>query len=700
MGLRVCLVTPFSWSQPHEVNEHVRGVGDELRRLGHDVTVVAPSGRAADLLAGRRALARGLDGAEIMALAPAVPISRRSSVGVPVGVRANLALALRQGAFDIVHGFEPGLPSLSYQALRDAETLAVATFFAPERLLYPTRKTRRRLLLGRIDALLATSESTAAAAAELFPGSYGMISPGVDLERFRPGEKRRLAVVELQTGELALARAALRALRELPDWELLFLRTKRISSRPAIPKRLRDRVHVRTARDPVVRAQVLAEAAVFLPAPGGLARIPLEAAAAGCAVASPPGVAVAAGARRARRSPASPRTRGTASARRRGRGLRRRARASRASPRSSTSSTGVSPTAAGLRAAARRSRTRSRGATGSSSTCTCTRAGRTTARSRCPSCSTTPRRRGSARSRSPTTTSFGGALEALELARGRDLVVIPGEEVKTDGQGEVIGLFLQEEIPRGLSFADTIAAIREQGGLVYLPHPFDRMHAIPDPATLHHHLPEIDVLEVYNARLLFETYNDEALRFARKYRLVAGAGSDAHVLQGVGTGAVRMRRFEGPEEFLLSLRERRGAAPAEVARLPPEPQVGGAGQGEGALGENEVQAPVSTVPTDEIYERYLQKAIAEVNELWHELGELSDALHVPVLGSGHALADVFLLKWSPQPSEIQEGIAFFGRSGQALLKSLRAPRRRPPGRLRHELPQVRHRGSGAGGRAG
>jgi predicted metal-dependent phosphoesterase TrpH len=54
------------------------------------------------------------------------------------------------------------------------------------------------------------------------------------------------------------------------------------------------------------------------------------------------------------------------------------------------------------------------------------------------------------------------------------------------------------------------------------------------------------VFEVYNARLLFETYNDEALRFARKYNLTMGAGSDAHVLQGVGTGAVRMRAFEGP----------------------------------------------------------------------------------------------------------------------------------------------------------
>src|SRR5881409_1721265 len=157
---------------------------------------------------------------------------------------------------------------------------------------------------------------------------------------------------------------------------------------------------------------------------------------------------------------------------------------------------------------------------------------------------------------------FGGAREALGLARGRDLIVIPGEEVKTDGQGEVIGLFLEREIPRGLSFADTVAAIREQGGLVYVPHPFDRMHTIPEPKTLHRHLADIDVFEVYNARLLFDAQNDEALRFARKYDLTMGAGSDAHVLQGVGTGAVRMRAFRDPEEFLISLRS------AEILRRP------------------------------------------------------------------------------------------------------------------------------------
>ena len=79
---------------------------------------------------------------------------------------------------------------------------------------------------------------------------------------------------------------------------------------------------------------------------------------------------------------------------------------------------------------------------------------------------------------------------------------------------------------------------------------------------------------------------------------------------------------------------------------------------------------MSTVAADEIFDRYLKKAIAEINALGDELASHGDELHVPVLGSGHPLADVFLLKWTPQPSEIQEGVAFFGRSGQALLKSL------------------------------
>src|SRR5579864_4124527 len=150
MGLRICLVTPFAWSRPHDVNEHVAGIAAGLRSLGHTVTVVAPSTRARDLAAGRRALMNGAD-AEVVAVGPAVPISRRSRMGVPVGVRANLAIALAWGRFDVVHGVEPGLPSLSYLALREAQALAVASFLSSERLAYPPGRTQRERLLAGLD---------------------------------------------------------------------------------------------------------------------------------------------------------------------------------------------------------------------------------------------------------------------------------------------------------------------------------------------------------------------------------------------------------------------------------------------------------------------------------------------------------------------------------------------------------------------
>jgi uracil-DNA glycosylase family 4 len=79
---------------------------------------------------------------------------------------------------------------------------------------------------------------------------------------------------------------------------------------------------------------------------------------------------------------------------------------------------------------------------------------------------------------------------------------------------------------------------------------------------------------------------------------------------------------------------------------------------------------MTTMPTDEIYEKYLQKAITEINELGDEIAQAAAAEGVPVLGSGHPLADVLLLKYDPKPSEVQEGVAFYGRAGQAILKSL------------------------------
>jgi hypothetical protein len=560
MGLRISLVTPFAWSQPHDVNEHVDGLARELRARGHSVTVLAPSNRARDLADGRRALADGRE-AEFIALGTAVPISRRSRMGVPVGIRASLAVALAAGRFDVVHGFEPGLPSLSYLALRDSGAFGVATFFSAERLGYPPGRAQRERLLARLDALLATDTETAAAAAERFPGRYEVVPLGVDLERYAPAEKRKTVVLEWRQSERPLLRALAAELRELPDWELILLRTRPLGGRPPLPHSLRGRVRIRTGLDGASRAEVLRHASVFVPAIEGVPRVVLEAQAAGAAVVAPPGrelqpelAAAEAGrlieddAYRARRAAEGLEVaRGQSFSVLADRvedvyGAVTRSRRSGSAPAASTSplesrdwiiadlhmhtswshdcSIGVDELldhaeAEGLGAIAVTDHN-----------------------------------------------VIGGALEAAAKARGRRLTVIPGEEIKTDGQGEVIGLFLEEEIPRGMSFADTIEAIRAQGGLVYVPHPFDRLHAIPDPATLHRHLAEIDVLEVYNARLLFENYNDEALRFARKYNLTQGAGSDAHVLQGVGTGAVRMRRFNGPEEFLVSLRR------AEVLRRP------------------------------------------------------------------------------------------------------------------------------------
>src|SRR5579864_4024513 len=247
MALRIALVTPFSWSQPHDVNEHVAGLAQELRRRGHGVTVLGPSNRARDLAAGRRALAsNAVLKANFVALGPAVPISRRSRMGVPVGVRANLAVALAAGGFDIVHGFEPGLPSLSYLAIRHADALTAATFFSEERLSYPPGRAQRERLLGRLDALLATSEATAEAAALRFPGTYEVVPLGVDLERHAPGRKRKTVVVEWRQLERPLLRAIASELAELPDWDLILLRTRPLGGRPPLPRALRGGLRVRT----------------------------------------------------------------------------------------------------------------------------------------------------------------------------------------------------------------------------------------------------------------------------------------------------------------------------------------------------------------------------------------------------------------------------------------------------------------------
>jgi glycosyltransferase involved in cell wall biosynthesis len=547
VSLRICFVTPFAWSQPHEVNTHVDGAAHALRRLGHEVVVLAPSSRARDLLEGRRALQRGVD-KEVIAVGPSIPISRRTNLGVPVGVRANLLLALQRGRFDVVHGVEPGLPSISYLALTSARALTAATFFSAERLGYPARRSRRDRLRIRLDAFLATSIDTMAAAADRFDGDYRIVPIGVDTDLFRPRRKRRVIALELEMAGRPITRSLINSLPAFDGWELHLLHTKPLAYRPAIPRALRDRTHVRTVRRSDQRARALGEASIFVPAPGGEARLTLEANAAGAAVSEHGVVADLVADAQMRDTVAM------------------QGRAYAQTQSYDVLATQLDDVYSDITRKQRQRRRREEDPLADRDWIAVDLHMHTSWSHDCSieveDLLDHAETIGLGGIAVTDHNVFAGAVEAVELAEDRDLVVIPGEEVKTADQGEIIGLFLEEEIPRGMSFEETIAAIREQGGLVYLPHPFDRLHAIPDPATLHRHVAEIDVFEVFNARLLRESFNDEALRFARKYRLLQGAGSDAHVLQGVGTGAVRMRRFDGPEEFLLSLRS------SEILRRP------------------------------------------------------------------------------------------------------------------------------------
>ncbi len=157
---------------------------------------------------------------------------------------------------------------------------------------------------------------------------------------------------------------------------------------------------------------------------------------------------------------------------------------------------------------------------------------------------------------------ISGALEARSKASACGVEVIVGEEVKTASEGEVIGLFIEERIERGMTLRETIAEIKRQGGVVYIPHPFDRMHAVPDYEHLLPVISEIDAIEVYNPRVAIGAFNEEAMRFAAKYRILAGAGSDSHVAQGLGSVRIAMREFCGAQEFLQSLRD------AEISTKP------------------------------------------------------------------------------------------------------------------------------------
>ena len=149
-----------------------------------------------------------------------------------------------------------------------------------------------------------------------------------------------------------------------------------------------------------------------------------------------------------------------------------------------------------------------------------------------------------------------GALEARQLAPP-GLRVIVAEEIKTPF-GEITGFFLGEPVPRGLSPKETCERIKAQGGLVSIPHPFDRVRrSVLDPAMLESILPYIDIVEVFNARTTLLKDSNKALEFAKAHNFLTGAGSDAHTARELGHVAIEMPPFTNVEEFRDSLRHAR-----------------------------------------------------------------------------------------------------------------------------------------------
>jgi predicted metal-dependent phosphoesterase TrpH/glycosyltransferase involved in cell wall biosynthesis len=592
--LSIAHVTPHPWGPFHDVNDFIERVSANLSERGHRVLIAAPSDSRTAIRNSRRAIRAARDkpaslfdgagdavGPPVLAVGQGIPMPRGPrprAAPVPLDVSGTLEQLLSSVPLDVLHVHDPFGPSTSSTALRHSRSLNVGSFHEPTERVLSTQVARPlvEIFFGRLDARTASSRTTAELVERYFPGTYDLVTPGADAveppaSASDDGTVRVAFCLREERGALRLFLRALRRLRADAAWEAVVWAERPPDPMTTLSARLRERVRLVGPAD-ATPEEVIASADVLCLASGGPHTAPglvRQALASGTVpvvshlpvyeelvadgelgLLFPRGDAITLAGQLARlvaeprlraelRAPGRDAVEGWSETTDELEGIYARVCAHRHDPRGNQ--------AIRLRLASRRA-------------IHCDLHMHT---DHSPDCATpvpllleTARERGLGAIAVTDHNEVTGALEARELADGMDgFQVIVAEEVKTAEQGEVIGLFIEEKIPRGMSMAETIAEIRRQGGLVYVPHPFDRLHSVPDYEHLLDVVDEIDILEVFNPRIAFSAFNEEAERFAAKYRIVPGAGSDSHVPQGLGSVRIRVSEFEGPEEFLEAMRD-------------------------------------------------------------------------------------------------------------------------------------------------
>ncbi len=599
--LAIAHVSPHPWGAgDHVITSFVERVTSELAGRGHQVLIVAPSrstGAVRDtrqaLLAAREKpvslLPEPGDAPRVLAVGDALPElpgnSRRDVPALPVDVSRTIEDLLTILPLDVCHVHEPFAPSASSAALRHSRALNVGTFHAPTERLLSTQVARKvvQLVLGRLDARTASFATTRDLMQRFFPADYRVVLPGCDrpdesgfaLRSSQATTSERRHILFVDDEERPALRLFLRALRRLdPDgeWEATILSARGPSSSTPLRADLAQRVRYVTPDELGVDA-ALARSDVLVAASEGAAPAPtllLRALNAGSVpLASRLPIydeVLDEGERGLLFEPRDVETLSAQLARLIDDcALRERLREQAAPLRGDLGWSRVVDEledvydgvvarrhpAGGNPQLAKRLRGRPRidvdlhMHTDHSHDCA----------TPVEVLLATARDQGLGAIAVTDHNVITGAYEARDKAAEYGVKVIVAEEVKTADQGEVIGLFIEEKIERGMSLHETVAEIKRQGGLIYVPHPFDRMHAVPDYEHLLTIIEDIDAIEVYNPRVAIGSFNEEAARFAAKYRILAGAGSDSHVAPGLGSVRVRMADFDGPQEFLEALRE-------------------------------------------------------------------------------------------------------------------------------------------------